>query len=134
MRIYADAPKKVPTKFKVPVVEKVPEYGIFEEGELLFCKGEEQGLYVQVDGFWTKVLGEPPVWKMICQEFFVQEQDKQIFDLDKPYKMHADVLNVFVNGKKLSRQSFVEITETQVILKEPVDIDSQVEFQYFQVE
>jgi len=133
MRVYANE-EVIRNLVKIPVYDEVPEYGIFEEGQIIYCKDPvKKGLYIQANGIWNKALGDLPAWKMICQEFYIDVKDKQMFTLDVPYVMHTDSVLVFVNGRKLPRQAYVEITETQIMLKEPPEIESYVEFQYFKI-
>ena len=134
MRIYANPETKNTKAVKIQVFEEVPEYGIFEEGQIIYCKdSSKKGLYINANGVWNKALGDLPAWRMICQEFYVDVKDKQMFDLNVPYVMHTDSVLVFVNGRKLPRQAYVEITETQILLKDPIDVDTYVEFQYFKI-
>ena len=131
MRIYADEPTSKIAKLEVPVVDEVPEYGMFEEGELLFCRGK--GLHVFDQGFWMLITTQAPVRNNLTEEFEIREGGIQKFTLRHKYKMNCDSINVYIDGRKLQRQAYVEISENEVILKDPAPKESIVEFQIFNI-
>lgn len=130
MKVYsADAPKPKRNAIVFPVVDELPDP--LEIGETVY-KNDQMfpGLYIYLgDKRWVTIMS--PRNNII--EEHTAEPEQKVFYLTNTYPMDGTSINVYVDGKRLKKDEFAELSELMVCIKEDGFLKGgeKVEFQIF---
>lgn len=129
MKSYAEQIKPKRHSVVFPVVNELPDP--LEIGETVY-KNDPMfpGLYIYLgDKRWVTIMS--PTNNIIEEHIAAPEQ--KMFTLSTPYQTDGSSLNVYVNGIRLAKNQYAEISETLVCIKEDGFLKGgeKVEFQLF---
>jgi hypothetical protein len=130
MKTYSgEAPKPPKLSVVFPVVDTLPDP--LEVGETVY-KNDPMfpGLYIYLgDKRWVTIMSP----KNNIIEEHIANPDQKMFTLSTAYPTDGHSLNVYVNGTRLAKNQYAELSETLVCLKEDGMLNGgeRIEFQIF---